>query len=72
MVTESIGRMLVVAPALGAAFGLVGMYVSWYADVPSGAMITLVGASVFGVVYVSTDVQRRRAVANLDRHAALA
>jgi manganese/iron transport system permease protein/iron/zinc/copper transport system permease protein len=72
MVTESIGRMLVVAPALGAAFGLVGMYVSWYADVPSGAMITLVGAAVFGVVYVSTDVRRRRSVANLDRHAALA
>jgi ABC-type Mn2+/Zn2+ transport system permease subunit len=72
MLTESIGRMLVVAPLLGAAFGLVGMYVSWYADVPSGAMITLVGAAVFGVVYVSTDVQRRRSVADLDRHAALA
>lgn len=72
MVTDSIGRMLIIAPALGATFGLVGMYVSWYADVPSGAMITLVGAASFGVVYVSTDVQRRRAVADIDQHTALA
>lgn len=72
MITDSIGRILVLGPVLGAAFGLVGMYVSWYADVPSGAMITLVGATVFGTVYVTTDVQRRRSVANVDRHTALA
>ena len=62
LLTNSIGRMLWLAPLLGAAFGFVGMYVSWYAEIPSGAMITLVGAAAFGVTYGFGDVQRRRAV----------
>lgn len=69
MLTDSITRMLVLAPALGATFGLIGMYVSWYAEIPSGAMITIVGAGVFGVVYATTGVGRRRRVAGLDDHA---
>lgn len=69
MLTNSIGRMLWLAPLLGASFGIVGMYVSWYGDVPSGAVITLVGATVFGAVYVTTDLAGRRAVARLDDHA---
>lgn len=72
MTTDSIGRMLWVAPALGAITGLVGMYASWFADVPSGAMITLVGAAAFGAVYLATDVGRRRTVASIDSHAAVA
>ncbi|NNE12888.1 MAG: metal ABC transporter permease [Ilumatobacter sp.] len=72
MITDSLGRMLRIAPALGAATGFVGMYASWFADVPSGAMITLVGAAGFGVVYLATDISRRRAVAGIDDHAALA
>lgn len=72
MLTDSIGRMLWLAPALGALIGLVGMYASWYSDVPSGAMITIVGASMFGVVYIGTDVARRRALAGIDDHAAVA
>lgn len=72
MLTNSIGRMLWLAPVLGAAFGLVGMYVSWYADVPSGAVITLVGATIFAGVYVTTDVARRRAIASIDQHSVLA
>jgi manganese/iron transport system permease protein/iron/zinc/copper transport system permease protein len=72
LLTDSIGRMLVLAPLLGASFGLIGMYVSWYADVPSGAVITLVGTAAFTAVYVTSDVVRRRAVAALDDHAALA
>lgn len=72
MLTNSVTRMLVLAPALGAAFGFVGMYVSWYAEIPSGAMITIFGAAAFGVVYAATDVARRRVVAGLDDHAAVA
>lgn len=72
MLTASINRMLVLSPALGAAFGLVGMYTSWYADVPSGAMITLVGTAVFAVVWFAADTARRRAVARLDDHGAVA
>ncbi len=68
MLTNSIGRMLWLSPVLGAVFGLVGMYASWYADVPSGAMITLTGTTVFALVYVSSDLNQRRSIANLDRH----
>ncbi len=68
MLTNSIGRMVWLAPALGASFGLIGMYCSWYADIPSGAMITIVAALAFGVVYAFTDVSRRRVIAALDDH----
>lgn len=71
LLTSSIGRMLWLAPLLGAAFGLGGMYLSWYAEVPSGAMITLVGTAVFGAAYLGVDASRRRAVRNIDDHAVL-
>jgi manganese/iron transport system permease protein/iron/zinc/copper transport system permease protein len=71
LLTNSIGRMLWLAPLLGAVIGFVGMYVSWYAEVPSGATITLVGTFVFAAAYLGVDVARRRAVSGLDDHAAL-
>jgi hypothetical protein len=46
LLTDSFGRMLVLSPVLGAAIGVVGMYASWYADVPSGAVIILVGTAL--------------------------
>jgi ABC-type Mn2+/Zn2+ transport system permease subunit len=71
MMTNSIGRMLWLSPLLGAAFGFVGMYASWYADVPSGAVITIVGSVMFAAVYLATDVSKRRAIASMDEHGAL-
>ena len=47
MLTNSFGRMLWLSPMMGSLFGVVGMYASWYADVPSGAVIILVGTAVF-------------------------
>jgi manganese/iron transport system permease protein/iron/zinc/copper transport system permease protein len=69
LVTNSIAGMLTWSPVVGAACGLVGMYVSWYADVPSGAAITLVGTAVFAVAYLGSDVARRRALSRIDQHA---
>jgi len=60
------------SPLLGAAFGLVGMYASWYADVPSGAVITIVGSAMFAAAYAATDVTRRRTVSDIDDHRAIA
>lgn len=71
LLTSSLGRMLWVSPLLGGGFGFVGMYVSWYADVPSGAVITLVGTVVFGTVWFASDLVDRRAAAAVDDHAAL-
>ena len=72
LLTDSFGRMLVLSPVLGAAIGVVGMYASWYADVPSGAVIILVGTAVFLAVYISVGVRSRVRVAGLDHHPAAA
>lgn len=72
LMTNSIGRMLWLSPLLGASFGFVGMYASWYADVPSGAVITIVGSTMFAIVYLATDVAKRHAIGKLDEHTALA
>ena len=71
LLTSSLGRMLWVSPALGATFGFGGMYASWYADVPSGAVITLVGTAVFGSVWFTSDLAARRGAARVDEHATL-
>jgi manganese/iron transport system permease protein/iron/zinc/copper transport system permease protein len=71
LVVTSIRSMLIWSPVLGAACGFVGMYVSWYADVPSGAAITLVGTSVFAVAFAFSDAARRRSLARLERHPAV-
>jgi len=50
MLTNSFSRMLLLSTAIGAGCGLVGMYASYFAGVPSGTMIVLTGAAVFLVV----------------------
>jgi ABC-type Mn2+/Zn2+ transport system permease subunit len=69
LLTTSISTMLWLSPLLGVAAGGVGMYVSWHADVPSGAVITLLGTVLFGAAWIAADATRRRAVATADRHA---
>jgi len=60
MLTNSFSRMLFLSVAIGALCGFVGMYVSWYADVASGASIVLTGAALFVVVFTVTGSKRRR------------
>lgn len=68
LMTNSFGRMLWLSPLLGAVFGGVGMYASWYADVPSGAVIILAGTLVFIVVYGIVGARRRSRVTGFDHH----
>lgn len=68
MVTDSFGRMLVLSTAVGAACGLTGMYVSYFAGVPSGTMIVLTGAAVFGVTLAWQGVSSLRRAAGMDDH----
>jgi manganese/iron transport system permease protein/iron/zinc/copper transport system permease protein len=68
MLTDSFGRMLVYSTVIGTACGLIGMYVSYYAGVPSGTMIVLVGAALFIVVLVITGGRGLRRSAGLDSH----
>ena len=68
LLTNSFGRMLWLSPVLGAVFGGVGMYASWYADVPSGAVIIIAGTIVFIAVYTAAGVRWRARVAGMDHH----
>lgn len=68
LMTNSFGRMLWLSPVLGAIFGGVGMYISWYADVPSGAVIILAGTIVFIAAYSAVGVRRRAQLAGMSHH----
>lgn len=59
MLTDSFGKMLAWSTAVGTVSGLVGMYASYYAEVPSGTMIVLVGAAIFGIVFAFGGRARR-------------
>jgi len=68
MLTDSFGRMLAYSTIVGSVCGLVGMYASYYAGVPSGTMIVLVGAGVFLVTLAVTGGKGLRRSAGLDSH----
>ncbi len=50
LMTDSFHRMLFLSVGIGAASGVMGMYLSYYLDVASGATIVLLQSSIFGVV----------------------
>jgi manganese/iron transport system permease protein/iron/zinc/copper transport system permease protein len=60
LLTDSFGRMIVISTAIGAASGIVGMYVSYWLDVSSGATIVLLEAAVFLGCVIVTSLTRRR------------
>ena len=65
MLTVSFSRMLALSSLIGAFCGFVGMYLSYYAGVPSGTMIVLTGAVVFCLALVGRSVvtgRNRRAL----------
>lgn len=68
LLTDQFGRMLVIAPTLSAVCAVVGLYLSYYLDAASGAMVVLAQGAAFVVVYlfsprhglVGTRVMARR------------
>ncbi|MEA2843835.1 MAG: manganese transport system permease protein [Actinomycetota bacterium] len=70
MLTNSFSRMLLLATAIGAVTGFVGMILSYHLDVQSGPTIVLVGAALFAVVFGLTGARGLRRTAGLDDHAA--
>jgi len=64
MLTDSFARMLLLATAIGGTCGLIGMNVSYHANVQSGPTIVLTGAAFFVAVFGWSSVRaalRRRA-----------
>ena len=68
MLTDSFSRMLTYSTIIGTFCGLVGMYISYYAGVPSGTMIVLVGAALFLIVLAITGTRGLHRSAGLDAH----
>ena len=60
LMTDSFARMIVLSTLIGAASGLVGMYLSYWLDVSSGATIVLLEAAVFAAVFAFTGLRRGR------------
>jgi ABC-type Mn2+/Zn2+ transport system permease subunit len=66
LLTNDLRRMIVISSITGATSGIVGLYVSFYQGVPSGASVVLTATIVFGLVFlfaprtgaISTRVRR--------------
>ncbi|MGH9183125.1 MAG: metal ABC transporter permease [Acidimicrobiales bacterium] len=68
MLTNSFARMLVLASAIGAVSGFVGMNLSYHLDVQSGPTIVLVGAALFALVFAVTGARGRYRATGLGHH----
>src|SRR5712691_3222846 len=59
LLTDSFAHMVLLATAIGTLCGLVGMLLSYYLDVASGATVVLTAAAVFLIVLGGTSARRR-------------
>lgn len=69
-VTVRLATMMLVASVIGISSGVGGLYVSYYADVPSGAAIVLFAGAVFLLMFLFSPrgiIRRRQVVLQDDR-----
>lgn len=59
LLTDSFHKMTLLSSLIGALTGFLGMYLSYYVDIASGATIVLLQAGVFGAVLTVTSLQKR-------------
>ena len=59
MLTDSFPRMLLLSTGIGAVCGFVGIYLSYFVDVSSGATIVLVEAAVFALAMAYSSARAR-------------
>jgi manganese/iron transport system permease protein/iron/zinc/copper transport system permease protein len=59
LMTDSFGRMIVLSTAIGALSGGLGMYVSYWLDIASGATIVLLQAAFFLAALAGVAIFRR-------------
>lgn len=68
LLTDSFNRMILLSTFIGALSGFIGMYLSFYIDVASGASIVLLQASIFGLALGLTSLGKRAKRRLLDTH----
>jgi ABC-type Mn2+/Zn2+ transport system permease subunit len=59
LLTDSFSRMVLLGAAIGTCCGLLGMLLSYYLDVASGATVVLTAAAIFLIVLTLTSLRRR-------------
>lgn len=59
LLTDSFNRMILLSVGLGMVSGFLGMVISYYIDVASGATIVMLQASLFGLVLAITSIQKQ-------------
>ena len=52
LLTRRLGTMMLISAAIGAFSGVAGLYLSFYINVASGAVIVLVATSIFLLVFL--------------------
>ena len=70
LTTNSFAKVLVGSVLIGALCGVVGMYVSFYNDIASGATITLVATALFAIVFAFVSL-RDALTRTLHRHSSV-
>ena len=63
LLTDSFSKVMVLSVVVGAACGLVGMYLSYFVDVSSGANVVLVAAAAFVLAMAYSGLRNRLATA---------
>lgn len=59
LLTNSFRRMVILSTGLGAFCGLMGIYVSWWIDVSSGASVVLLSAALFVAALAYSGLRRQ-------------
>lgn len=60
LLSDRFGKMMIYSALLGASISFVGIYLSYYFDVASGASVVLLSTVVFGIVLLWTGFKQRR------------
>lgn len=68
LLTDSFDRMILLSVLIGALSGFVGMYLSFYIDVASGAGIVLLQAAIFSLALLLSSWRKRAAQRLLHTH----
>ena len=67
LLTDSFKNVVILSTVLGALSGFVGIYLSYYVDVSSGATVVLVEAAMFSIVMAYTSLKGQFSLAGRQR-----
>ncbi|MFZ4658245.1 MAG: metal ABC transporter permease, partial [Caldilineaceae bacterium] len=59
LLTDNFDRMILLSTGLGMISGFLGMVISYYVDIASGATIVMLQAALFGLVLAITALQKQ-------------